>query len=120
MPYVLIPEGFKLQKVTKLQKAAVDAKRRHEDFKALLNNPATPTVVGGLVASVIALRLGESIVKDLEESLGTLPQDAKDAVEKTVTQSWTKIIPGGGGGVGVGQALELSINQLERAISRVL
>ena len=120
MPYALIPEGFKLQKVTKAQKAAVDAKRRHEDIKALLNNPNTPIVVGGAIGGVLALKLGDAIIKDLEKSLGTLPQNAKDAVEETVTQSWTKIIPGGGGGVGVGRALELSVNQLERAISRVL
>ena len=46
MPYALIPEGFELKKVTKLQEEAVKAKRRHDDTVALLNNANTPLVVG--------------------------------------------------------------------------
>jgi len=120
MGYALIPEGYKLQKVNKAQEDAVSSKRRHDNFEALLNNPNTPIVVGGAIGGVLALKLGDAIIKDLEKSLGTLPQDAKDAVEESVSKTWRSIIPGGGGGVGVGQALELSKNQLERAIQAIL
>ena len=47
MPYALIPDGYSLKKVTKLQKEAVNAKRRHDDVVALFNNPNTPIVAAG-------------------------------------------------------------------------
>ena len=46
MAYALIPDGYTLKKVTKLQKQALDEKRTHDDAVALLNNPNTPLVVG--------------------------------------------------------------------------
>ena len=39
MPVALVPDGFELKKVTKLQKDAVDKYYRHENVKALINNP---------------------------------------------------------------------------------
>ena len=47
MPYALIPDGYNLKKVTRLQKDAVNSKRRHDNVEALLNNPNTPLVLGG-------------------------------------------------------------------------
>jgi len=54
MPYVLIPEGSELKKVTKLQKGAVDAYNRHENIKALLSNEKVPSLIAGgvLLASI--------------------------------------------------------------------
>ena len=46
MPYALIPEGFELKKVTKAQEQAVNAKRRHDDVQAFIENENTPLVVG--------------------------------------------------------------------------
>jgi len=51
--YALIPDGYTLEKVTKLQKQAVDAKRRHDNVEAFLNNPNTPVLIGG--AGFVAL-----------------------------------------------------------------
>ena len=65
MPYALIPDGYSLKKVTKLQKEAVNAKRRHDDFVAFLGNPNTPIVLGGFIASYLAILKGEEITSGL-------------------------------------------------------
>jgi len=54
MPYALIPEGFELKKVTKAQEQAVNAKRRHDNVQAFIENENTPFLVG---AGALALSL---------------------------------------------------------------
>ena len=54
MPYVLIPEGSELKKVTKLQKGAVDAYNRHENIKAILGNEKVPLLIAGGIVLVSA------------------------------------------------------------------
>jgi hypothetical protein len=85
MAYALIPDGFTLKKVTKLQKEAVNAKRRHDDVVALLNNPNTPLVVGGLVTAFFGVKLAEDIILDLENRLGALSEDVKQGIKDTVS-----------------------------------
>jgi hypothetical protein len=85
MPYALIPDGYSLKKVTKLQKEAVNAKRRHDDVVALLNNPNTPLVVGGLVTAFFGVKLAEDIIADLENRLGALSEDVKQGIKDTVS-----------------------------------
>jgi len=46
MPYALIPEGVELKKVTKAQEQAVNAKRRHDNVQAFIENENTPLLVG--------------------------------------------------------------------------
>jgi hypothetical protein len=84
VPYALIPNGYTLKKVTKLQKEAVNAKRRHDDVVALLNNPNTPLVVGGLVTAFFGVKLAEDIIEDLENRLGALSDDVKQGIKETV------------------------------------
>tara|TARA_R100001594_G_scaffold67823_1_gene102113 strand:- start:1505 stop:1867 length:363 start_codon:yes stop_codon:yes gene_type:complete len=84
VPYALIPDGYSLKKVTKLQKEAVNAKRRHDDVVALLNNPNTPLVVGGLVTAFFGVKLAEDIILDLESRLGALSDDVKQGIKDTV------------------------------------
>ena len=86
MPYALIPDGYSLKKVTKAQKQAVDAKRRHDDVVAILNNENTPLVVGGLVAGFFAVQTTNSVIASLEERLGALSEDVKEAVEEGVAK----------------------------------
>jgi hypothetical protein len=86
MPYVMIPDGFSLKKVTRAQKEAVNAKRRHDDVLAILNNDNTPLVVGGLVAGFFAVQTTNSVIASLEERLGTLSDDVKQAVEEGVAK----------------------------------
>ena len=85
MPYAFIPDGYSLKKVTKLQKEAVNAKRRHDDVVALLNNPNTPLVVGGLVTAFFGVKLAEDIIADLENRLGALSDDVKQGIKDTVS-----------------------------------
>ena len=54
MAYALIPEGFTLKKVTKAQEQAVNAKRRHDNVQAFIENENTPFLVG---AGALALSL---------------------------------------------------------------
>jgi len=84
MPYVMIPDGFSLKKVTRAQKDAVDAKRRHDDVVALLNNPNTPLVIGSAFATYFGVRLGRDIVTDLEARGVALTDDVKDKIKDTV------------------------------------
>ena len=84
MAYALIPDGYSLKKVTKLQKDAVDAKRRHDDVVALFNNPNTPLVVGGLITAFFGVKLAEDIITDIESRLGALSDDVKEGIRDTV------------------------------------
>jgi len=84
MPYVLIPDGHKLEKATKLQIDAVNSKRRHDDVVALLANPNTPLVIGGLITAFFGVKLAEDIITDLESRLGTLSADVKEGIRETV------------------------------------
>ena len=84
MPYALIPDGYSLKKVTKLQKQAVNEKRRHDDVVALFNNPNTPLVVGGLITAFFGVKLAEDIIADLESRLGALSDDIKEGIRETV------------------------------------
>mgnify|MGYP003678040143 FL=1 len=60
MPYALIPDGYKLRKVTAAQKAAVNDLKRHEDVLAMLNNPEIITIVAGIASGAyLALFLSE-------------------------------------------------------------
>ena len=84
MAYALIPDGYSLKKVTKLQDHAVNAKRRHDNSEALLANPNTPLVIGGLITAFFGVRLAESIIADLETRLGALSEDVKQGIKDTV------------------------------------
>ena len=84
MPYVLIPDGHKLEKATKLQVDAVSSKRRHDDVVALLANPNTPLVLGGLVTAYFGVKLAEDIIKDIESRVGALSDDVKQGIRETV------------------------------------
>jgi hypothetical protein len=84
MPYVLIPDGHKLEKATKLQVDAVSSKRRHDDVVALLANPNTPLVLGGLVTAYFGVKLAEDIIKDIESRVGALSDDVKQGIKDTV------------------------------------
>ena len=84
MPYALIPDGYSLKKVTKQQNEAVDAKRRHDDIVALLNNPNTPVVVGGAVATFFGVRFASDVIQDLESKGVALTDDVKQKVREAV------------------------------------
>ena len=95
MAYALIPDGYSLKKVTKLQEQAVNAKRRHDDTVALLNNVNTPLVIGGLITAFFGVKLAEDIIADLESRLGALSEDVKQGIRDTVYKPPVITTPGG-------------------------
>ena len=66
MPFALIPEGFKLQKVTKLQQAAVDKYYSDKNTQAFLegDGPKELVKVAAVVVTPIVLA---SLAKQLQE-----------------------------------------------------
>ncbi len=75
MPFALVPEGFKLQKVTKLQKEAIDKYNSSQNIQAFFEGPASSElvkavaiVVTPIVLAALAKRgydFAEQEVKDL-------------------------------------------------------
>jgi len=66
MPFALVPEGFKLQKVTKLQKQAVDQYYNNKTTQAFLEGdaPSELVKVASIVVTPIVLA---SLAKQLQE-----------------------------------------------------
>ena len=82
MAYALIPDGFTLKKVTKLQKQAVNEKRRHDDVLALLNNENTPLVIAGIATALLIPTLAKQVSLDT----GT----AQNIVEESLKVAFTE------------------------------
>lgn len=58
MPIALVPDGFSLKKVTKLQLEAIKDHRKHEDFKAFLGSSGSGKGLGlGALGIIILLIL---------------------------------------------------------------
>ena len=72
MPYALIPDGYTLKKVTKLQKQAVNSKRRHDNMEALLANENTPLVVGAAVLPILTGVLLKLFWEAVENEIGNI------------------------------------------------
>ena len=68
MPFALIPDGFKLQKVTKLQKEAVDKFYTSKNIDSFLDGQASgelvkavAIVVTPIVLAALAKRVGDDV-----------------------------------------------------------
>ena len=77
----MIPDGYSIKKVTKLQKAAVSSKRRHDNMEALLANENTPLVVGAAVLPIITGVLLKLFWEAVEAEVGNLTPEQKMKVE---------------------------------------
>jgi len=82
MPFALIPDGFKLQKITKAQESAVNAKRRHDDVIALLNNPETVSSAVTLILAYLTAQAAKSAVQDLKDLGATISDEVEDQFTK--------------------------------------
>tara|TARA_Y100001938_G_C7916654_1_gene342266 strand:- start:334 stop:681 length:348 start_codon:yes stop_codon:yes gene_type:complete len=107
MPFALIPEGFKLQKVTKAQERAVNEKRRHDDMIALLNNPETVSSAVTLVIAYFTAKAGKDALDDLKDLGVNITQDVEDAYTKKRT-----FVPGQPIGVSLEQIVESGLEKL--------
>ena len=82
MPYALIPDGYSLKKVTKLQKQALNDKRRHDNVVTVLNNPEIVKQIIITGFAFLAVKEGKDALQDLEDLGVSISQDAKDAFTK--------------------------------------
>ena len=77
MAYALIPDGYSLKKVTKLQEQAVNAKRRHDNVQAFLENENAPLLIGaGALAASLPLLIA-LFLDAQEEALNVTLTDAQ-------------------------------------------
>ena len=82
MPFALVPDGFTLKKVTKLQKQAVDSYNNSLTSKAFFEGPASAElvkavaiVVTPIVLTALAKQEGGDLLKGLEALLTDLIPD---------------------------------------------
>ena len=82
MPFALVPDGFTLKKVTKLQKQAVDNYNNSLTSKAFFEGPASAElvkavaiVVTPIVLAALAKQEGGDLLKGLEALLTDLIPD---------------------------------------------
>ena len=57
MPFALVPEGFKLQKVSKLQKEAIDKYNSNQNIQAFFEGPASSELVKAVAIVVTPIVL---------------------------------------------------------------
>lgn len=102
MAYALIPEGFELKKVTKLQEQAVNAHKRHENILALLGNEKVPQLLLGGIAIASLPILLPIVIEALAKQIPGIPEDAAGALDtaifvKDLSEAIGQfIVPGGG------------------------
>ena len=83
MPFALIPDGYSLKKVTKLQKQAINSKRRHDNVMAFINNPNTPALIGGAGFLALSGILIDLLFGSLEKEGIPLTPTQKTTLKKT-------------------------------------
>lgn len=83
MPFALVPEGFKLQKVTKLQKEAIDKYNSNQNIQAFFEGPASSElvkavaiVVTPIVLAALAKRGYEFAEDEVKDIVGAVTEGA--------------------------------------------
>jgi len=84
MPFALIPDGFSLKKVTKLQKQAVSDKRRHDNVMKLLENPTTLPTLATLIGGALVAKAVDDTLESLVDQGINIVDQTKDAVKANV------------------------------------
>ena len=82
MPYALIPDGYSLKKVTKLQLKALNDKRRHDNVVTVLNNPEIIKQIIITGVAFLAARQGKEALDELKNLGVNISQDVEDAFTK--------------------------------------
>jgi hypothetical protein len=82
MPYALIPDGYSLKKVTKLQKQALNDKRRHDNVVAAINNPEIIKQLIIVVTGYLALKEAQDFWTYASEQGVNISQEVKDEYTK--------------------------------------
>jgi len=84
MPFALIPDGYSLKKVTKLQKQAVSDKRRHDNVMKLLENPTTLPTLATLIGGALVAKAVDDTLETLVDQGINIVDQTKDAVKANV------------------------------------
>ena len=84
MPFALIPDGYSLKKVTKLQKQAVSDKRRHDNVMKLLENPTTLPTLATLIGGALVAKAVDDTLESLVDQGCHIVDQTKDAVKANV------------------------------------
>ena len=84
MPFALIPDGYSLKKVTKLQKQAVTDKRRHDNVMKLLENPTTLPTLATLIGGALVAKAVDDTLESLVDQGINIVDQTKDAVKANV------------------------------------
>ena len=92
MPFALIPDGFSLKKVTKLQERAINSKRRHDNVMAILENSQTPLVVAGIVTAFLAGRAADSLIDDLKEKGENVTEKTEQVIRDSLAVAEKELI----------------------------
>ena len=82
MPYALIPDGYSLKKVTKLQKQALNDKRRHDNVVAFIQNPELMKQIIITGAAFLIAKEGKDALQDLKDLGVNISEDVEDAYTK--------------------------------------
>ena len=86
MVYEAVPEGVEIQKLTAAQRDALSRYKIHENINTFLANENVPLVLGGAVASYLAIQTSKSVIESLETELGKVSQGVKDAVDEGIAK----------------------------------
>ena len=84
MPFALIPDGFSLKKVTKLQLKALSDKRRHDNVMKLLENPTTLPTLATLIGGALVAKAVDDTLESLVDQGINIVDQTKDAVKANV------------------------------------
>ena len=82
MPFALIPDGYSLKKVTKLQLKALNDKRRHDNVVTVLNNPEIVKQIIITGTAFLIAREGKAALADLKDLGVNISKDVEDAYSK--------------------------------------
>ena len=81
MPFALVPEGFKLQKVTKLQKEAIDKYNSNQNIEAFFEGPASSELVKAVAIVVTPIVLAALAKRGYEFAEGEVKDIVSAATE---------------------------------------
>ena len=107
MPFALIPDGYSLKKVTKLQQKALNDKRRHDNVVTVLNNPEIVKQIIITGVAFLAVREGKEALDDLKNLGVSISKDAEDAFTRKRTFG---SVPGAG--VSIEQILDEALKRI--------
>ena len=79
MPFALIPDGFKLQKVTKLQKEAIDKYNSSKNTEAFFEGPASAELV-----KAVAIVVTPIVLAALAKQIDLPDVNASDLIDKAL------------------------------------